>query len=324
MSLGLLTDTDLLLRFMIWREKRSGGINNGMLAFISIARMLCDPSTGFLPKRSDIGERLGFSAEEWTKRCAAAYVWITDARAKLRPKAKISRDPKDPLEVVLSMDIPLDAFVTAANRLKSRRPANGGKREAIWGRDLLLLLLSMSNPLRLRNFQELTYWPDDTGQLRKVKGQWRIRIERQHFKNIHGAAKDKDYDQAVNEDVVPYLERYLNNYRDVLGHSPGGLVFLSSTRPSEEWASMSERYDTLTSLYVPGCPGVGEHAVRHVVGTSILLASAAEGGARDWDLAAATLHDTVATVRAHYSHISAGNDDRARQNALGRTFRKLQ
>lgn len=46
-----------------------------------------------------------------------------------------------------------------------------------WARDIALTAMLTSNPLRILNYTELTYRPDNTGQLRQMgDGNWRIVI----------------------------------------------------------------------------------------------------------------------------------------------------
>ena len=130
-------------------------------------------------------------------------------------------------------------------------------------------------------------------------------------------AKDKDYDQAVHSSVWPYIERYLADYRAVLGGSRPEFVFVSSVNPNIEWEGLDRRYFILTQRYVPGCPGVGPHAIRHIVATSIIIKTG------DFLLAADTLHDKPATVEKHYSHLLASVGDRGRRQALGDTYDKV-
>jgi integrase len=194
----------------------------------------------------------------------------------------------------------------------------GGKSEAIWARDRLLLSLTMSNPLRARNLKELTYKPDNTGHLRKTPvGGWRIFIPKEDFKNVNGAAKTKDYDQAVNESIWPHIDRYLRDYRNVLGGSRPDLVFVSKKTPGREWRALNRRYEKLTRLYMAGCPGTGPHSIRHIVATTMIKNSGDIAGA------AAVLHDEEETVRQHYKHLLPNDADRWRDNSLGATLQKL-
>lgn len=319
LTLGLLSDTDLVLSHMEWREARSGGINGGITSFLQFAKMLCHPDTGYLLTHPEIGQRVGVKdPKAWRDRCVAAHVWMGESKRKLDRIVTVGRDPKDPLLASLDLPMPLDNFVTAVRRCETCRPSTGGEWEAVWARDLLLLALTMSNPLRVRNLRELTYRADSTGQLRKTRaGEWRIFIGRTDFKNVKGAAKHKDYDQAIDPSVWPYIERYLADYRAVLGGSRPELVFVSSENPNVEWKGLARRYAYLTRRYVPGCPGVGPHAIRHIVATSIIIKTG------DFMLAADTLHDKPATVEKHYAHLLASVGDRGRRQVLGETYAKV-
>lgn len=85
---------------------------------------------------------------------------------------------------------------------------------------------------------------------------------------------------------------------------------MSSENPNVEWFSLGRRYAVLTKGYVPGCPGVGPHGIRHIVATSIII----ETG--DFLLAADTLHDKPATVEKHYAHVLASVGDRGRRQVM--------
>ena len=67
---------------------------------------------------------------------------------------------------------------------------------------------------------------------------------------------------------------------------------------------------TLTAQYVASCPGIGAHAFRHIVATSILKA---DGG--DFKVAALVLNDRAATVEKHYSGLRS-NDGAERMAEL--------
>ena len=54
----------------------------------------------------------------------------------------------------------------------------------------------------------------------------------------------------------------------------------------------------LTKRYLWGCPGIGAHGIRYIIGTSIL-----KKNPDAWGLAAAALHDKEETVRKHYAHL---------------------
>jgi len=137
-----------------------------------------------------------------------------------------------------------------------------------------------------------------------ASGEWRIFIPREEFKNIRGVARNKDYDQAVDESVWPFTEGYLKTHRAALGASNTDLVFVSTDAPNRPWAAgLGRRVQLLTRRYVPGCPGAGPHAFRHIVATSIIMKNS-----RDYLLAADSLHDDPETMRKHYAILLAASE----------------
>jgi hypothetical protein len=149
------------------------------------------------------------------------------------------------LKAPLPPPISIDNLVAGVKRLEAQRPLAGGHEEAIWGRDLLLLALMISNPLRASNMRELTYRPDGTGHLHKTaQGEWRIFIHRHEFMNPW---EGRNYDMRVERSVWPYIERYLTSYRHVLDGCRPELVFASSNAPDRMWWGLSQRMRALTA-----------------------------------------------------------------------------
>jgi hypothetical protein len=310
-TLGIFCDQEMLEAYLEWRVERSEGINSWVPKFLAFAGMLLHPDTGFLTTRPDIGARCGFEPTAWLARCKTVHAWTNAYKRKISELVAPGRDPADPIRSALDMPMPLEPFVHAIRRMETCWPSTGGEAEAIHARDLLLMALVLSNPLRAHNLRRLTYRPDNTGQLRQTStGEWRIVIESANFKNMKGAAKD-NYDQAVDVAVWPHIRRYLKDYRKVLGGSRPELVFVASENPNQPWKSLGRRFAALTKRFVPGCPGVGPHSIRHIVATAIIMAG---GGV---ELAASTLHDRVETVRRHYALLLASHGDRGRKETLG-------
>lgn len=316
-TLGVFCDQELMEAYLEWRVERSEGINSWVIKFLSFSGMLLHPETGFLLARPDIGARCGFKPAAWLERCGAVHEWTNTYKSKISELVTPGRNPEDPLRAALNLPMPLDHFVQAIRRMETCWPTTGGEAEAIHARDLMLMALLLSNPLRSLNLKRLTYKPDNTGQLRQNSaGEWRIFIDKGQFKNVKGAAK-KDYDQAVDAAVWPHIRRYLKDYRKMLGDCRPELVFVASERPDRPWKSLGNRVRTLTKRYVPNCPGVGPHSIRHIVATSIIMAG---GGV---ELAASTLHDMVRTVQKHYALLLASHGDRGRKETLGRTLAQM-
>jgi site-specific recombinase XerC len=198
------------------------------------------------------------------------------------------------LKAPLSPLMSIDNLVAAVKRLEAQRPLTGKHEETIWGRDVLLLALLISNPLRTRNLRELTYRSNGTGHLRKTaQGEWRIVIHRQDFLNPW---EGRNYNMRVDRSVWPYIERYLTGYRPVLVGYRQELVFASSSTPERAWWGLNERMKALTRRNLR-CPGVGPHAIRHNVASSIIEKTG------DIRLAAAILHDSPAAMKKHYSRL---------------------
>ncbi len=219
-----------------------------------------------------------------------------------RGKRKTGRQVlKAPLSPLMS----IDKLVAAVKRLEAQGPLTGKHEEAIWGRDLLLLSLMISNPLRARNLRELTYRPDGTGHLRRTaQGEWRIVIHRQEFMNPW---EGRNYNMRVDRSVWPYIERYLTCYRPVLGGCRPELVFASSRSPDRPWWGLNERMKAITRRNLR-CPGVGPHDIRHLVVSSIIEKTG------NFRLAAAILHDSPAAMKKRYSHLLTKFDSRNTNN----------
>ena len=316
-TIGWLLHLANLRSYISWYVKRSGGkVHGGVLSFISLVKGMTHPLTGYLTQSPHLANAMGPEANitDWNVTCNIAFEWLKTTLKQLEPQKRKSRDPFEPIKDVLEMNHPMDAVGDMIQRMKGARPATGGLTEAIWARDILLIKLLASNPLRAKNIKLLTYTSDNTGQLYKTRtGAWRILIQPDFLKNQNGAARDKPYDMPVHESLWNDIERYLKRYRPLLPHADKlEYVFLSSEagNPPAPWDTLNRRVFKLTKCYLFRCPGVGPHAFRYINGTTILKA---HPGA--WEVAAQVLHDKEDTVRAHYAHLR-GSDGAERAHAL--------
>jgi hypothetical protein len=316
LSMGLLVNTKLLEEFLEWRAVRSDAVNAGLMGFIASVRSYCRPKTGYLWASKAIGKTMGKSETAWRARCKATNDWLALKMEQLRPLLEQSRDPAAPLKPLLDMPRPLQGYRDAINRYASQvRPTP--LLRATQARDLALLAVSISNPLRLTNLRLLTYKPDGSGHFRKTaRGTWEVFVPRIEFKNIRGAAKDRDYHMPLSEMAAHFLEEYLEKHWQLLGGAgQRGLVFISTGKPDEVWEDLDCQYAKVTSdcLRVLGCPSIRPHATRYLVGTAILMAT--QGNV---ELAAAALHDKKETVEKHYSKLLASYASRGVHAAIGR------
>ena len=145
------------------------------------------------------------------------------------------------------------------------------------------------------------------------------------MKNHTGGAQG-NYDQAIHPRVWPHIERYLKDYRKVLGGPRPELVFISHERNDRLWESLSKRWCVLTRRYVPGSPGSGIHSARHLVASHIIMTLVMAGnGSTEKAImtAAAALHDLPATIASHYEHLLATWADRARRAATGGVLERM-
>lgn len=231
---------------------------------------------------------------------------IIKSRSSMTDQEKREIVRKWSLNARVLRPISRDNVVAAMQGLRTQRPCSGDRAEAIWARDLLLLGLFVSNPLRVRVLKELTYKPDGTGHLRKTPlGDWRIVIRSYEVGGSRNGAKE-DHDMQVHDSLWPHIERYLARYRKILGGARPELVFVSAAKPDCEWSGVSGRIKSLISNYASGNPGATPNDIRGAVATSMIRKT---GG---FSLAAKALRDATATIKRHYSRLLASAFQRRR------------
>ncbi len=325
-TLGWLLVPTRLNSYTTWRIKRSGGIfHNGVMQFLKTVKGLTHPVTGYLTQSPHLASALPAEAGitvPWGEACEKTFAWSKKTLGILTPTQKTSRDPFEPVKAVLELTEPMEAVSDMVQRMKSVRPTTGGETEAVWCRDLVLIKLLASNPLRAKNLKLLTYLPDNTGNLyQRSDGSWHIHIPPEMFKNQNGAAKNKAYDMPVDKSGWGDIERYLKRYRPLLPHSEQlPYVFISSEENETPgpWGSLNRRVFSLTKQYLWRCPGAGPHVFRYIKGTAILKASPGE-----WDTAAQVLHDRVETVRKHYAHLRGADGAERAHFLLQKSFARM-
>ena len=308
-TLVWLTDVKMVDNYINWLIKRSDNIvHEGIIGFLKMVQMLCNPKTGFITQSGqDLSKGSASSTTKaWVAKCKSAYLAAQEIERQLRDEVRPSRNAFEPMAYAFSLPNPLRVVAAAISKMTADRPITGGITEARWARDLLLVKVLASNPLRLKNLQLLTYHSNNTGHLRKIGGIWRIRIESQEFKNARGAAKDRVYDMPIHESVWPDIERYIRDYRPLLAGSDSRYLFsCNANGKPEPWYSMNRHFASITRRYFENCPGTGTHIMRHLVATAILKQQP-----NAWAAAAWALHDKEETVRKAYIHLAS--DDAAR------------
>jgi len=328
-TIAWLTHKPMIHRFLTWKiERADNKVHKGIHDFVSHIKAFTHPVHGYLTQMPCLNEHLPekFRHISWKDACQEAFEWSTDMKRNLSADGiEHSRDPMEPIKHILELPEPLQAVGDMVARMRANRPSTGGIEEAICVRDELLIRLMASNPLRAKNMKLLTYRPDNTGNLyRRDDNSWNIRIDRRAFKNIKGAAGENDYDVGVNEKLWTAIEQYLKTYRPMFpGSDKTDCVFLSSSTEKSEgyvgpWGYLSRRIFYLTKRFLWGCPGIGSHGMRYIVGTAIL-----KKNPEAWGLAAAALHDKEETVRAHYAHLRLRDKVAVVHETLGSSYERL-
>lgn len=308
-TLAWMTNKAMVHRYLAWKIERSDDkIHNGILDFLNQVKAFSHPVHGYLTQMPSLNEHLPEYArhENWKEACQEVFLWANEMKRNLANGGiEKSREPMLPIKHILELPDPLAAIGDMTARMRASKPVTGGIDEAIWARDLLLIRLMASNPLRAKNLKLLTYKADNSGNLyKKPDGSWNIRIDKKAFKNQKGAAGEEEYDVPVTANVWPAIEEYLQVFRPMLPDADRvSCVFLSSLSEKPKgyigsWVSLNRRVFYLTKRYLWGCPGIGSHGFRYIIGTSIL-----KKNPDAWGLAAAALHDKEETVRKHYAHL---------------------
>ena len=316
--------------YVRWMVRRRGGKYSGSaFEFFAKANSMLRPNTGYLWQLPQMKDTLPpeFSKRDWQRMCEETCQLLNAMAVKKQSSRVQTRDPREPMRHILELDKPLEMVADMVQRLRADRPIGGAPmREAIWARDVALIKLLVSNPLRRRNLAAMTWRADNTGELyQRGDGSWWIRIERGHFKNTRGAAGDNEYDMPVQEMAWTDLERYLKVYRPRMLLCDSDYVFLAGCRgskprdPALPWTDLSRRVEHLTAKYLWRCAGIGTHAFRHLVATSIIKAS----DLNDFKTAALVLNDRLSTVEKNYAHLKSSDGATRMEELLGATFKRM-
>lgn len=317
LSLALLTDTDLIDDYMQFRKVRSGGYTSETLNTLTFCKGMVIPEFGYLRQQPEFGARLPrrVPAEEWEQWCEQSYQGFQTISGELEiPKPKF---PFEKIKGILQQEHPIAALRDFAVRLEDDAPPAyyHARLKARHARNVLLVRLLTSNPLRIRHFSVMTYRPDNSGNLyrKEAKGVWRwfLRFPPESFKNEKGAAKDRAYDMEVPPSVWPSLENYLFNHRRHLyGAAESDFVFRAGSGPDSPEKglkpegpipekALSAEIRVLTQEYFPGGSGFGPHSFRHIVATDYI-----KHHPEGYNVAASILHDLPETVRKFYSWVT--------------------
>lgn len=282
-------------------QRSAGLVHLGQANFARFVASMVRPETGYLRQCPELRFALPShiqppTEDGWQRLCDEAY---KHARQWIQRAKDMSREPDAPIAALLALDAPLKPVLEAIERINLRAAAapSGGISQARHKRDALLFAFVISNPLRLRTLQSLTWSPDNTGAVYKTTTGWRVRLTRAMLKNGHGKA-GKRYDVAVAPWVGEMLEAYVEEYRTtILGASESAYLFVNN-RYGRMWSEMSRHVRRLTEQHVKGTTGFSLHAFRHLVATDLL-----KRHPNSFITAAELLNDSLETVMRCYAHL---------------------
>lgn len=331
-TLAWVIKNDLFQRCLQWVRMRSGGIlHAGQAQMLNYAAMLLRPGTGWLwlnfqvvhafasrdlPIDIDLPNAGDTEIKDrWQAECARVWALYKSQAENVMSSKNLqqARDPREPINDILSLPRPLATVMTMLATLKKNPPpVSCTKSRAVWLRDVLLISFLSANPLRAQHFSTMTYRSNNSGNLYKNGDVWHYRATASEFKNSPG-----DYDVTLPRYVGDAIEDYFRDGRQHLYLQPGSdYVFMPSRcgpqtsmdatgtvlpdRPVM-WTTeaVGIRVRLITRGLRNGLPGFGPHAFRHIVATDYLKRNP---GA--YQMVAHLLNDTLDTVIREYGHVS--------------------
>lgn len=331
-TLAWLIRDDKILAYLAWRQRRAGVVHKGLIQVLVYACMLLRPESGWLWKNDTLIHtlvaphnplKLGPEADPaqsklvWQTECARVWEVLRGRAKKLGAIGVLgrSRDSTESIAAILAESRPMRPVMGMIATLeRSPPPQSAVSNHAVWLRDIVLLKMLVSNPLRAQHFSIMTFRRDNTGNLYKTDtGEWRLRFKAADFKNEKHAAQT-DYDAGIPAFLWKDIERYLDEGRpNLLEAAKCEYVFLRSRYGAQNmnspdmqnrigmWFSegIEVRVKELTLLLRPGYPAFRTHAFRHIVATDYLKR---HPGA--FLNVAHLLHDKLDTVLTTYGHLS--------------------
>ena len=312
-TLAWVAHPELVLGFLRWLSARSGGVNGHTLGFLDTVTSLVHPKTGYLTQRPEFCLRLPQAhrpSGDWSTHCATAFWTLKEARKVLQSSAVQTRDPEEAIARLLALRNPIKPIVDMLHTMeRAMPPSTAPLRRAEHQRDMLLVAMLLSNPLRISHFifmrQDRGLW---FNLYQTSEGVWHLRYPYSAFKNGDSLSKRKKgsarsaspYDVEVAPFVTPHLERYLTEGRPALlkGKDCPFVFVGQKDNPKEPLNSLDVRLQDITSRFLPNCPGFRAQAMRHLVATAWLKSHPG-----DYVRVAHMLNDSLETVLRVYGHL---------------------
>lgn len=280
-------------------ERSAGTVHGGHQKFCAFVSSLTRADTGFLAQQPHIANGLPscHAGTEWSESCRTAHELCREWKRQATDK---SRDPLDPIRPLLDLTEPFGPVLRAVADLDAAAAAapTGSLEEALHKRDALLLSMLMANPLRRRNYIQMTWNDINTGNLyRRQDGQWRLRFSASDFKNEKRSQKSS-YDAPLPKALAERIDAYLTEYRPRLVERSPECHRVFPNRIGDDWKALGRHVEKLTRRLIPETLGFGPHGFRHLVATDYLRKNP-----NDYPTVALLLHDKLETVLAEYAHL---------------------
>lgn len=315
-SLAYMADFGLMSRYLGFMRGRRGKLTSNAADVVGSAMSLLYDKGGYLYQQPKFGAKLltPVAPGDWMAWCTSQTNLFLELEEQLKKgkQVKIGRDVVEPIKDILDRDHPITALFEMAENMRryiERYEDTIGTKGAIFKatleRDLLLVKIIVQQPLRIKMFKDMTYRDDNSGSLyKRATGVWAIKFRPEDFKNQTGAAQ-KPYDVPLPKKLWDGIERYLKEVRPIFNDASDS-VFVSlphSRKPADrKTLLLNDTFRKRTRQFIPGCPGFGPQAVRHIVATDYI-----KNNPNGFQVAADVLHDMLQTVVENYAHLKAAD-----------------
>lgn len=332
MSLALFADITLINEMINFMRRRSFGNchNTSTREFLSLCAQLTRDEKGFLCQFPEYGHRIepqATTADEWRARCHEAHKKINNIirliGSSRDEQERFNQTRDTTVEVIKPLvkerEHSISVLVDIAEGLRyDFRRAGTFQDKALLFRNMIMVRILTSNPMRAINIAEMRYkvgskgYENELTNLYKISdGSYRLKYEVHELKN--GAIRGR-YDLPVNEEITEDLNTYFRDWRPrlvgaaqcdyVLRPSTLALPSLLARHPKAAVRPMhpsclSHIMRCAAQRYIPNCAGFGLHSARHFVATEYLLFNP---GA--YEIPAITLHDSEEMVKSTYSWVT--------------------
>lgn len=209
----------------------------------------------------------------------------------LRSHSKLLK-VKDPL-------VPVKTMIDRLYKSEPRYLKINSQSWLVWARNLTMLELSISNPIRADSLLNLNYCHDGSGRLRENGEAFQIQLEKHKVKNPHHE-KEFGYVGDVSSTASTWLKFYIDVVRPEWStHIPASEhLFLTDSERRIIAQDLRKIFVSISRLHLPKYGELNPHVFRHIVATSWL-----KNHPDDFVTVALILGDRIETVMKDYAHL---------------------